>query len=305
MTLHVQNHLVENYYIGNKKALFYNLKRYYDHINKAVFEAVPLTFHLTRGTEDPNYSEFLSAYQKLQEQKKMDKELRNIWIMKPGESTNRGNGISVCFTLDDVLLRLKSKERNKDGTLRTFILQKYIEKPLLFNGRKFDLRHYMLVTCFAGSMRGYWYSEGYVRTSSSLYSLRNAKDLFVHLTNDAIQKNGDNYGRRFLAVIGLLWAKGIKGVSRFGEDGFGLLEAFVGEDIKGLFGELLAELRTMKYSPMNALFDYIGKLRLQNKIPSIVISNVKTIQDGREDVDLIYFRIVERLSGLAGGKLFD
>jgi tubulin polyglutamylase TTLL1 len=70
-----------------------------------------------------------------------------------------------------------------------------MEKPLLFHGRKFDLRHYMLVTCFAGSMRGYWYAEGYVRTSSSPYSLKNNKDLFVHLTNDAVQKNADNYGK--------------------------------------------------------------------------------------------------------------
>jgi tubulin polyglutamylase TTLL1/tubulin monoglycylase TTLL3/8 len=129
------------------------------------------------------------------EAKKTDRELRNIWIMKPGESTNRGNGISVCFTLDDVHLRLKSKERNRDGSLRTFILQKYMERPLLFHGRKFDIRHYVLVTCFAGSFRGYWYEQGYVRTSSSPYSLRNNRDLFVHLTNDAVQKNCDTYGK--------------------------------------------------------------------------------------------------------------
>lgn len=115
--------------------------------------------------------------------------------MKPGESTNRGQGISVCFSLDDILLRLKSKERNKDGSARTFILQKYIERPLLFQGRKFDLRHYMLVTCVAGTLRGYWYSQGYVRTSSSPFTLKNSRDLYVHLTNDAVQKNGDSYGK--------------------------------------------------------------------------------------------------------------
>jgi len=48
----------------------------------------------------------------------------------------------------------------------------------------------MLVTCVAGSIKAYWYECGYVRTSSSTYSLKNRKDLFVHLTNDAIQKNG-------------------------------------------------------------------------------------------------------------------
>jgi len=99
----------------------------------------------------------LQAYLKGQEERKVDKDLRNVWIMKPGESTNRGNGISVCFSLDDVQMRLKSKEKNRDGSIRTFILQKYIERPLLYNGRKFDIRHYALITCFAGSIRGYWY----------------------------------------------------------------------------------------------------------------------------------------------------
>lgn len=82
------------------------------------------------------------------------------------------------------------KEKNKDGGLRTFILQKYIEKPLLYKNRKFDIRHYMLITCIAGNIKAYWFELGYVRTSSSTYSLKNRKDLFVHLTNDAIQKNG-------------------------------------------------------------------------------------------------------------------
>lgn len=44
-------------------------------------------------------------------------------------------------------------------------------------------------------MKAYWYQEGYVRTSSSPYSLRSSKDLYVHLTNDAVQKNCETYGK--------------------------------------------------------------------------------------------------------------
>lgn len=112
-----------------------------------------------------------------------------MWIIKPGEFSNRGNGISVCYSLDDVLLRLKSKEKSSDGNPRTFILQKYIEKPLLYKSRKFDIRHYMLLTCFNGVTKAYWYPEGYIRTASSLFSLKRNANLFVHLTNDAVQKN--------------------------------------------------------------------------------------------------------------------
>ena len=79
------------------------------------------------------------------------------YFVKPGENTNRGTGITVCYSLDDIKVRLKGRERNGDGKLRTFILQKYIENPLLYNRRKFDIRHYMLVSCVNGSFKGYWY----------------------------------------------------------------------------------------------------------------------------------------------------
>lgn len=118
-----------------------------------------------------------------------------MWIIKPGENTNRGNGITVSYSIDDVNMRLKSRERNSDGKLRTFIVQKYLERPLLYNRRKFDIRHYMLVTCINGGIKGYWYEDGYIRTSSLEYTMKYCKDPLVHLTNDAIQKNCPTYGK--------------------------------------------------------------------------------------------------------------
>ena len=53
----------------------------------------------------------------------------------------------------------------------------------------------MLVTCMNGSIKGYWYEEGYIRTSSFEYSMKYCKDPLVHLTNDAIQKNCSAYGK--------------------------------------------------------------------------------------------------------------
>lgn len=58
--------------------------------------------------------------------KKTNKNFKNMWIVKPGENTNRGNGISVAYGIDDIKIRINGRERNKDGQLRTFILQKYI-----------------------------------------------------------------------------------------------------------------------------------------------------------------------------------
>ena len=50
------------------------------------------------------------------------------------------------------------------------------------------------MTCVNGVMKGYWYRDGYIRTSSSEYSLNN-KDGKVHLTNDAVQKLMPDYGK--------------------------------------------------------------------------------------------------------------
>jgi hypothetical protein len=44
-------------------------------------------------------------------------------------------------------------------------------------------------------MKGYFYNDGYLRTSSKEFSLDNLASRFVHLTNDAIQETSEEYGR--------------------------------------------------------------------------------------------------------------
>ena len=45
----MHNHLPQNYFIGNKKALFYNMKHFYTLCGMNVFDSIPLTFHIIRG----------------------------------------------------------------------------------------------------------------------------------------------------------------------------------------------------------------------------------------------------------------
>jgi hypothetical protein len=49
----MHNHLEQNYFIGNKKALYYNMKKFYQLQGLNVFEALPLTFHIIKGIDDP------------------------------------------------------------------------------------------------------------------------------------------------------------------------------------------------------------------------------------------------------------
>ena len=53
----------------------------------------------------------------------------------------------------------------------------------------------MMMTSVNGILKGYWYEEGYIRTSSCQFNVNNLANKMIHLTNDAIQKNGDGYGK--------------------------------------------------------------------------------------------------------------
>ena len=98
---------------------------------------------------------------------------------------NQGKGIEICRSLREITNSLRAK-----STSSLWVVQKYIEKPLLFNGRKFDIRIWGLVTA---KRELFCYRRGYVRTSSIEYDL-NGKDNYIHLTNNCLQQLGENYG---------------------------------------------------------------------------------------------------------------
>ena len=77
---------------------------------------------------------------------------------------------------------------------RTFILQKYIENPALYKNRKFDIRCFAMITTINGHQKAFIYDDGYFRTSAREYNLKNFNK-FIHLTNDAVQKRSEDYGR--------------------------------------------------------------------------------------------------------------
>lgn len=91
------NRLEDNFHLSNKKALFRNIVHYYRAAGMDPFEvAIPLTFHIKQvnGT-DADYQGFLKSF----EAEKEAKVSENVWIIKPGEDTNRGCGINVSNNL--------------------------------------------------------------------------------------------------------------------------------------------------------------------------------------------------------------
>ena len=117
-----------------------------------------------------------------------------IWIMKPiGKA--QGKGIFLFNKLSQITDWKKDHRWKADNPqAETYVVQRYIENPLLVGLKKFDLRIYVLVTSYS-PLTVYMYRAGFARFSSYRYSTsaKNLGDTYVHLTNVAIQKTGPGY----------------------------------------------------------------------------------------------------------------
>ena len=84
----------------------------------------------------------------------------------------------------------RSREHKGKTTFPSFVIQKYIEKPLTYKNHKFDIRAFGLLN---QDMELFVFSEAYIRLSSLEYSLEKM-NYFIHLTNNAVQVKSDSYG---------------------------------------------------------------------------------------------------------------
>ena len=66
-----------------------------------------------------------------------------------------------------------------------YVVQKYIERPLLFKGIKFDIRCWVLVSQVSPTLTVWMWTEPYLRLASHAYS-EDTRDVFAHLTNNSI-----------------------------------------------------------------------------------------------------------------------
>ena len=101
------------------------------------------------------------------------------YICKP-DGGAQGNGI--------FLVRSGQEHRLTRGD--KFVVQRYIHKPLLLDGYKFDLRLYVLITS-VDPLRCYLFTDGLARFCTQPYAAPTAKNLdqtYMHLTNYSLNK---------------------------------------------------------------------------------------------------------------------
>lgn len=111
-----------------------------------------------------------------------------LWIMKP-VGRCQGRGIFVVDRVSRVAAWKKANDEREPDKREIYIVSKYIEQPLLIGGKKFDLRLYALVLSYS-PLKVYLHRGGFARFSAVRYTndKESMKDLYVHLTNVAIQK---------------------------------------------------------------------------------------------------------------------
>ena len=127
--------------------------------------------------------------------KKVYFELPKIVTQKNGfRHFKNHHGFCLYRQIDYYTLLKKNnndQEKKKHYQSKKILLQKYIENPLLYNGRKFDMRIWVLISY---DMKVYIFKEGHLKATSFNYSLEN-KDFFVHLTNYSVQKYSNNFAK--------------------------------------------------------------------------------------------------------------
>jgi hypothetical protein len=192
----IHNHLENNREITTKTGLIRSLRNFYQTNELAikatyqVHDTIPTSFIITAQVEDEEFRLLTTRFNEIQNGFYYKEKLpakhcsKNMWLLKPA-ALNQGRGIEVCRSVKEINTILKSKLPHS-----LWLVQKYIERPLLFKGRKFDIR----VWAFATAKHDlFYYKHGYLRTSSSEYD-PHASDNYIHLTNNCLQKFGDNYG---------------------------------------------------------------------------------------------------------------
>ena len=138
---------------------------------------------------------------------------KNLWILKR-TNLNRGRQMKILSNIDEIIKEIKSmfeKNNNKNNIINNIsninnntkkqkpnnlIIQKYLESPLLYKGRKFDIRIWVLFiyTNKENNYSIYVFKEGHLKACSDEFNIDN-NNLFIHLTNYSVQKYNKNFSK--------------------------------------------------------------------------------------------------------------
>ena len=223
------NHIEFCSCLSNKLNLYYNLLRHCESKKLNLFDYVPFTICLSISKNNfmtllDNFKQFCSElpdYTPKSDIKYVEKFSilgskrtgetqtinipktyntgKNMWIIKP-INLNRGRCIQVMNDTDAIVEYLqkiqemkKIESENNDFKCEHIILQKYLEQPLLYQERKFDIRIWIML--IAGQENFvYIFKQGHLKATCAKFDI-NSSSHFIHLTNYSVQKHNADFSK--------------------------------------------------------------------------------------------------------------
>ena len=115
---------------------------------------------------------------------------------KKKHKKKRENSKNEINSFIDISGQIENNTTNNENkqmfkSITKVIIQKYLEQPLLYYGRKFDMRIWVFLN-YDGNV--FMFKEGHLKASSLNFNL-NSKNLFIHLTNYSVQKYNINFSK--------------------------------------------------------------------------------------------------------------
>eukprot|EP00927_Polykrikos_kofoidii_P053939 TRINITY_DN48453_c0_g1_i1.p1 TRINITY_DN48453_c0_g1~~TRINITY_DN48453_c0_g1_i1.p1 ORF type:complete len:688 (-),score=130.94 TRINITY_DN48453_c0_g1_i1:94-2157(-) len=187
---HIEGQLVNhvpNNDVLTSKARFVETVRAHEERVGSRFPFAPATYLSERGGE------------KLAALAEGDAHPESVWVLKPSRGSG-GKGIELVRGAKELRQRLfppprdMAEEAPRSGgptPTEGWVVQRYVERPLLLRGRKFDLRAYCLVARTTPHL--WFFHPGYCKVSLEAYDAANLDNRFAHLTNACVQKQHPQY----------------------------------------------------------------------------------------------------------------
>ncbi|EWS72878.1 tubulin-tyrosine ligase family protein (macronuclear) [Tetrahymena thermophila SB210] len=152
-------------------------------------------FHIDEEVYSPQELEFFNTIE------------GGYWLAKDPYGS-LGKGIQLFRGTQEIKEKIKFYKSNKQELLNDLqikenrpyismfqVIQKYLENPFLIDGRKFDIRSYVLIASVEPFV--VLYQSGFIKKCIKEYDLNfeefNEDESMKHLTNRSFQKNHENY----------------------------------------------------------------------------------------------------------------
>ncbi|CAO3649359.1 unnamed protein product [Cunninghamella blakesleeana] len=251
--------------IIRKSQFAYNITKYLSkHPDSILKQAIPETWqfeldHIDYFEEAMNevfeVERDLLSNEEHHQQNEKENAPYHRFIIKPSLA-NKAAGIQVFDSLDQLRAIFETEDSDSDNDedddyydddkedvtqIREWVIQRYIDRPLLVNQRKFHVRAYVLAV---GNIQVYLYRDMLALFAMKDYTLNNLSDNLIHLTNTCIQQDQEQFDEA--SSVKLFWDLEQYGINKSDLDDIFLKMQSI---LKDVFDACTSEMTTFQALP--------------------------------------------------------